>query len=421
MHIRKKTFVLLMTYLIAAVVALSAYCLAQSTLGRNYRYTAEYGYEHAFGEVVRAADNLSRALHRGAYTTGAEMSAEVCADIYGNCLAAEMTMSALPFSTQELENTSGFIGIAGDYAQSLMRSCAADGFGDAERKNMAALYKTAKNIADSLEELSTDIDDGAVMMDAPENVYAANGGKTVSSAMLKLEEGMEKAPELDYDGKYTVEECAACEDPISEEEALSAAAEFFGFDEAELETEYRTENGCTCLDFEGGNIIVDGEGNVLSMSSSRTVAGDMESSDLEKIARRFLEDKDFGELHLVSSERTDSVLNMKFEFVDNGVRCEKDSVKIGIAADNGTVYYYDATEHVNNHCVHEAAEPGLSEAEASAGLPHELALRDAVLTYAKTSGGNERLCYDFTCVGNNGEKVHIFIDADSGEQFRIEI
>ena len=95
MFIRKKTFVLIITYLTAAVVALGAYAAVHSRSELGYRRTAEYGYSHAFDEVVNAASKLSEALRRGAYATGPEMSASVCADIYGNCLAAEMTMSAL--------------------------------------------------------------------------------------------------------------------------------------------------------------------------------------------------------------------------------------------------------------------------------------------------------------------------------------
>ena len=83
MYIKKKTFILIITYLSAAAIAFGAYSAVLSVGSAGYRNTARYGYEHAFGEVVTAAEKLSDALHRGAYATGAEMSASVCADVYG--------------------------------------------------------------------------------------------------------------------------------------------------------------------------------------------------------------------------------------------------------------------------------------------------------------------------------------------------
>ena len=55
MYIRKKTFILIITYLTAAVVALGAYTAVHFGMERSYRRTAEYGYAHAFEEVVYAA------------------------------------------------------------------------------------------------------------------------------------------------------------------------------------------------------------------------------------------------------------------------------------------------------------------------------------------------------------------------------
>lgn len=118
---------------------------------------------------------LSDSLHRASYASGAELSGQLCADIYGSCLAAEMTMAVLPFSTQELEQTAAFIGIAGDYARGSLRTSAQSGFDDAARRNFASLYKTVAELAQELSELRNEINDGDVLLDEPENVFADSG------------------------------------------------------------------------------------------------------------------------------------------------------------------------------------------------------------------------------------------------------
>ena len=421
MYIRKKTFVLIITYLSAAVIALGAYAAVHNMSEFCYRSTAEYGYSHAFDEVVNATAKLSDALHRGAYATGSAMSASVCADIYGNCLAAEMTMSALPFATQELEQTSAFVGIAGDYASALLKTSAESGFDDEARANLAKLYKTAEKLHRELQELHDDVDSGDVLMDAPERLFPEDGS-FVSAAMLGMESDMDELPELDYDGLYTRADPVPCDEPVPEAEARQAAADFFGLYPEQLEVEYSAECGTRCFSADGGvHICVDGWGRVLSLSSERPVAGDIDSAELEQRARDFLEARGFENMHLASSERRSSVLTMEFQCTEGDIRCEGDSVMISMAADDGQVYAYDASKHLGNHGEHPSAENVVGEDTARKALTSELEVKSSSLCYAETDGGGERLCYDFECTEPDGQPLHVFVDAKTGSQFRIKI
>lgn len=421
MYIKKKTFVLIITYLLAAVLALGAYAAVHSRSELGYRSTAEYGYSHAFDEVVNAASKLSGALHRGAYATGPEMSSAVCADIYGNCLAAEMTMTALPFATQELEQTSAFVGIVGDYAYSLLKTSAERGFDDEARANLEKLHKTADKLSRELQELHDDVDSGDVLMDAPERLFSEDGS-LMSTAMLGMESDMEEPPELDYDGVYTRADPVPCDDPVPEDEARQSAADFFGLDAEQLETEYSAECGTRCFSADGGvHICVDGWGRVLSLSSERPVAGDMSSAELEQRARDFLEARGFENMHLASSERHSSVLTMEFQCTEDGIHCEGDSVMISMAADDGQVYAYDASKHLRNHGAHPSTEGVVDEGTARGALTEALQINSSCMCYAETDGGGQRLCYDFDCTDPDGQTLHVLVDAKTGRQFRITL
>lgn len=415
MYVRKKTFILIITYLTAAVVALGAYTAVHFGMEGSYRRTAEYGYAHAFEEVVSAASSLSDSLHRAAYATGAELSGELCADIYGSCLAAEMTMAALPFSTQELEQTAAFLGITGDYARSLLRASAQSGFDDDARQNFASLHKTAAALTQELRELQEAVNDGDVLLDEPENVFA-NSGNRLSSSMLDMEDGIGKTELGSYGGKYASIAPNQNKAPIPQDEARTIAAEYFGFDEDDLEAEYTAEDGTACFSFDGGSICLDADGNVLSLSSERSVAGDMDSSVLEQTARDFLSSHGFGEMYLASSERIGSVQTMKFECVENGVRCMSDSVRISVAGDYGDIYAFDATEHVKAHGTYPKISTTVSESAARAALPSALTVLGAQLCYAPADDGSAVLCYGFDCTGFDGEDVFVLVDAQTGRQ-----
>ena len=416
MYIKKKTFVLIVTYLSAAALAFGAYSAALSINGAGYRYTARYGYEHAFGEVVTAAEKLSDALHRGAYATGAEMSASVCADVYGSCLTAGMTMSELPFSTQELENTARFVGVAADFSQSLMGS---GGFDDKTRKSFAELYKTAESITEALDELRDDIDNGTVKMDEPEALFDDTGASLLSTAMLEMESGIGELPELSYDGRYNKAAAEECKDPITEDEARTIAADFLGLEGDEISLQYRSEAGATSFEHEDKSILVDGWGNVVSLSSSRIVTGDMPAEDMEKAAKEFLTKHGFDHMHLASSERMGNLQSMRFERLDGGVRCEKDSVRISVAADDGTVYSFDASGHYSDTQKHAKPKSIVTQTQAASALPKGLSAKPKGMVYAETAGGNERLCYEFECESKNDDTLRILIDAETGSQYRI--
>lgn len=422
MYIRKKSFVLLITYLAAAIVALGGYALYSRASERAYRNTANYGYEHAFAEVALAVKNLDNSLHRATYAQGVQMSSEICADIYADCLAAEMTMAALPFSTQELEQTAGFIGVTGDYAKALTRECAKFGFGDEERENLAKLHEISASLTEKLNALQDDLDNGDISMDDPENVFSDNSSETLlSAALLEFEGEFPELPELDYDGKYNIAAAAMSENAVSEDEARKAAAELFGFDEDKLELKYESENGARCFETGDKSIIVNGDGKVLSMSSSRIAAGDMKRNEMKEKAEQFMKNAGFSDMELVSYESADGVLRTEFCCRQNDVLCTCDNIKLSIASDNGEVYSYDANDYVKNHSERAASEPKVTLNIARAALPSSLSVLSQELFICATDGGREKLCYAFECEGKDGEIVTVAVDAENGEQYKINL
>lgn len=60
---------------------------------------------------------------------------------------------------------------------------------------------------------------------------------------------------------------------------------------------------------------------------------------------------------------------MKFECVENGVRCIDDSVRISVAGDYGDIYAFDAAAHIKNHGTYPKAAAAVSETAARTAIP----------------------------------------------------
>lgn len=409
LYIRKKTLVLVITYTAALLIALAAYTAVHFCMERSYRRTAEYGYEHAFEEVAAAAEGLRCSLYKASYASGEALSDELCADICGKSMAAEMTMAALPFSTQELEQTAAFMSAAADYARD--RLGRPEGFDDDARAGFARLYKTAKYLSERLEKLRAGVYDGSVLFDEPENILF-KAENTLAAEMLDIEAGI---------GSFSKAEKRVSASPVSPEAARRAAAEFFGLDAEQLDVEYTAENGSVFLGFAGGSICIDAQGSVVSLSSGRSVVGDMDSAVLEEKAREFLASRGFGEMVLASSVRRSSVLSMKFECVHNGVRCLDDYIKISIAADDGTVYAYDASAHISRLDAERRGTAAVDEQTARAAIPAALKVTDVRLCWAEDTDSNSVLCYGFDCTAADGERLFVLVNAADGQQHDIII
>ena len=112
---------------------------------------------------------------------------------------------------------------------------------------------------------------------------------------------------------------------------------------------------------------------------------------------------------------------MKFECVENGVRCIDDSVRISVAGDYGDIYAFDAAAHIKNHGTYPKAAAAVSETAARTAIPETLSVSNAQLCYAPTESGGAVLCYGFDCAGSGGERVFVLVDAQTGRQFDIEI
>ena len=415
MFIKKRGFVRLITYFTAAVIALGAYAFTQNTVGAGYRRTAEYGYSRAFSELVRSVDKLDDALLRGRFTTGSELSASVCADIRSGCQSAAMTMAVLPFSTQELEKTAAFINLADDYAGYLLKTCP-EGFGDTERENLGQLASVSGGLKKALTELSDRLDAGEVLMDAPENVFSDENAAYLSAAMLKLEGELGELPTFEYNSVYP-KAAEAIERTVTEDEAKKAAEEFFGFP---LEhTDYNSDS-VFCFAFDGGTVTVDGAGRVLSLSSSGSVTGDMESSELEQLGADFLTEHGFSDMLLRSSDRRDSVQTLGYACSSDGIVCENDCIRVSFSAADGSVYAFDATQYYRCHTDRDIPAAAVTQEQALSALPAGLVSQGSE-TVLCADNNLERLCYAFDCVSDDGESVRVFVDASTGKMFKISL
>ncbi|MBR1456907.1 MAG: germination protein YpeB, partial [Oscillospiraceae bacterium] len=373
-------------------------------------------------ETVTAVDALSDALAKSVYATDGGMCARICGEAYANALAAESALSILPFSTQELEQISGFLNLAGDYAYSLCGTAADGGFTAEQVEILSGMADVASGLVDSLLELQGGVHAGDVVMDRVplrlQNV-GEEDGEVLSARLLAYEASFAAPDTPEYDGKYG---CAQRETRgyLTEDAMLALAAEYAGVPQAALQETYAYEgtNGRRCYRT-GDLFLCVSRCGVESMVQSRLVGEALlDAAQARQIAEDFLAARGFRDLALTAAETRGAVSSMVFSRIENDAVCVDNRVQIAIALDDGSIYAFNAADYCGEAS---GAHFSVDENTAAQALPEGLTPVGSRKVILKSPGKRDLACYEFTCADDAGRQVRISVDAATGRQFRIEL
>ena len=417
---RKKTKILLISYLSVLVITLALYAWAgQWGLGW-YRRTANESASLAYEETVRSVQTLASVLSQSPYATDSDMCDRICCEAYASAAAAESALSTLPFSTWELEQLSAFLNTAGDYAHSLCGQ--GQPFTQRQQRELRQLSDAAGEFSGTLLELRQQLEDRELSMDSREKRLRNIGAEAgpLLSGELKRYEGGFSPVQLHYDGLYGRDEGKKSGGLLTEGEMLSAAAAFAGVPEAELTLDYQAENGegRRCYRTEDAWISV-GRGGVESFSRSRLVPEAVLSLDeAEKKAERFLKAHGYEELRLLERSQSACLALFSYAREQDGVLCPEDPLRLSIALDDGSLYSFDAAKY--------DPEPmtvtwTVEENDAREALPSALSEASCERMILRSPGGMPVPCYVFSARDEDGRAVEISVSAETGRQFRIRV
>ncbi len=405
----------------AALVALSLFSAVCWGHLRLYRRQTAVDADRAFEETVGALDDLSASLEKSRYAGDGPMAAKVCAEIYADAGRAGTALSALPFSTVEMEELKRFISLSGDYAYTLCREAAETGFSDEQRETLTALSSTAAELAASLDAMRGELRDGALTMDSRERPIANildEAPAFLSERLGAYARDFPAAQALVYHGQYSAKEDAPA-DPADERRARELAAALLGCapEELELAAQYE-DQGRLLLTREGKTVTVTAAG-VESLRDSRLVSEAL-LTDAEAVrsAEEALAGLGYEGLRWEEKTRRGDVLELRGSAETEGVAGLDREIAVSVALDDGSLCALDLSAAAG-----EAPESGwtLSEAEAKRRVPAGLVLRAVRRVTVAGADGRSLPCWELQCLDERGRSVRVYLNADSGKQEEIRI
>lgn len=413
---------LIIIYSLAALVALAGLTAMCWSRLSYYRLAADYSSASALDETVSAVSELSSSLKKLRYVTDDTLGRSICSKAYAEAMRAEAAMSVLPFSTHELEKLSAFLNLAGDYSASLLAQ-SEDELSAEQKQHVRQLSDLAADFAARITQIQTEVNEGSLILDSVEKRRFARGeeavsGELLSARMLSYENEFSSPEEFVYDGKYSpAQEKQAGE--LSEEEAKNQAAMAAGVEPRELKDEYSYEgtDGRRCYSAGEMLLCVSSRG-LESMSQSRLVSSGEIGEDEARIkAEDFLASLGYDDLALSMSHLSETMATFRYAPQQDGAIRRDDYISVSVALDDGSIYSFDATRYSN--AVAELSW-NIDEQTARKTLPEGVEAESARKVVIKSPGGSYLGCWEFVCSLQEGERMCIYVDAQSGRQCKIE-
>lgn len=414
---------LVLIYTLAALIALSGYAYTAARQLERLRLTAGFESARAFEAAVNASEGLSETLKKISFVTDEALGKSLCAQAYADALSAETALSVLPFDTQELEHLQGFLGRAGDYAESL---CA---LGELRlpaehREHLRAFGEAAADFAGQLRLMQAQLHEGSILMDTREErlLNVDDGGtQKLSALLLGADAGFAAPEEFAYEGRYSPAQEAAG-GTLTDAEALAIAAKAAETEPRELREEYRYEgpDGRRCYSA-GGLLIGVSHRGLEFMGRSRLVSGAALSRDqAQERAEAFLARMGYEDLALYEAGGSDTVAAFVYAPTQDGVMRPDDALRVSIAMDDGSVYAFDATKF-SARAVELSWDTG--EDAALATLPEGVEAASARRLIVKSPGGTYLPCWELSIpgAGEDDAGARVYVDARTGRQCKVEL
>lgn len=440
---KKKTRVLVISYTAALVRRWPSGLIACRTDAGRRRTAMDANYRHAYGEVLNAVQELDAALQKSLYATTPAMACTVCTDIYSHAQTAQMALGVLPVQSHALARIARNIALAGDYARTLSRS-AAEGraFAAEELAQLRALSETTTQLSVGLVALGASLADGAV-------TTAARVRSTQSLANLDAE------TELPIRSKQSLRRwqihlricrCRSLTARIVSARRRSTPWRrvvmtsrrgrhrlrlrcFWTWTHRACARTGRSEGAVPCWNFD----IDDGDdasyisltvkgGEVLRYYSSCNGGEPVLSPEqAAETAADFLRARGYTNMRLLETEDAGRSVICTFCYVQDGVLCTADRLRVRIRLDSDAVCGFSSAEYLDTHRARTLPEDVIGAEAGRAAVPGSLQVLDMRTALLRLYGARERLCYEYLCETDDGQRCIIAVNARTGQQERIRL
>ena len=428
----RRASIRIISYCAALAVALGGAAIYGYSMAAQYRTQLEYTYQRGLEDLSSTLHNIDIALEKGIYCATPSQMSSLSARLWRESGTAKSALAQLPESGGELTVINKFLSQVGDYSMALSKKTVEGGkVTDEERQNLISLSDTAKNLSARVDDMRAMYEDGRLWAGEVQAAISAgnlpdDGGAAADgfgASLTEAEDSLTDYPTLIYDGPFSdhilnMTPAVTHELPvITREEGRKRAAELLGVPASVIEDDGDEDGVMPSFGFHYGDTVTSitkNGGYGVYMRNPRDIGEEVLSYDdaVDK-GKTWLEAHGFSGFKESYYMTDEGVCVINFAYMQDGVICYPDLIKVGVALDNGEIVFYEARGYLMNHKQRALSTPAKTEAEARSVLSPALTVESSALAVIPTGGKAEKYCYEFRCKGIEEEEVLVYINTET--------
>lgn len=409
---------------------------------KQYTTATHNQYNFALYELIDYVQDVENYLAKAMITSTPQHGAETLSKVWREANLAQVYLAQLPVSSTELSNTAKFLNQVSEYSYSLSRkNIYNEELSQEDLDNLKQLHDYSKELKNTLDQLSTDMNEGRISWDEltkdTEIAFAQQVDNLSASTFKNLDENFGEYAGLIYDGAFSehmesADKKGLTGEEIDEEKAKQIAKDFIGEDKiSELNSNGLIENGDIQV-FDFSAKVKDGDdnnpltisiskkgGHIVNMNYNRQI--DIEAisqDDANKIGKEFLKSRGIENMKETYYLKEGGVVTINYAYEQNGVVVYPDLIKLKVALDNGEILGMETSGYLNNHTVRDISKAKISKEQAKSNLNKNLEITSEGLAIIPTEWKTEILCYEFKGKINDTDFL-VYINAQTGREENI--
>ncbi len=436
----KMSYIIIAIILAIVIVAGIIYYAYQEN--RRYITASENKYNMSFFELVDYVQNVETYLAKALISTTPEHGAETLTNVWREASIAQSCLSQLPIDSHELENTSRFLNQVSDYSYSLSRkNIAGQSLSEEDLKNIKELHTYSLELENTLNQLSTDLNNGRIKWGELKNegtkAFATQVSTITKDSFSNLEENFHEYAGLIYDGAFSehitsAEKKGLTGEDVDEEKAKEIVKKFYGEDKIEsINSNGFSENAeIPSFDFSvkmkdndnSATISVSKKGgHIIFANYNKTVNAETISQEkADEIAKNFLNAHGYTDMKETYYLKQNGIVTINYAYTQNNSNNEQviiypDLIKVKVALDDGSVLGIETSGYLNSHTTRNFASNIITKEKAKEVLNKELQIESENLAIIPTKWNTEVYCWEFKGKVEDNEFL-VYINAETGKE-----
>ena len=424
----------LASYLAALFVVLVATASIGAVQTRRYKTAYEESQQRALLELGEYMDHIESDLSKVIYTNTPPMLAKLSSSLWREATGAKSSLSQLPTSDLQMDNTYRFLSQVGEYAMSLNRKVADGGtISNSERETLEKLLGLSRSLCGQLATVSMHLDNGTLDLEQARDALSQGGEGiqtiSLSQSFSDAEQALADYPTLIYDGPFSdhINQKSPAmlqgKSNITREEAAKIASKFSGIAANNLQEDADEDGNMASYGFfyDTMSISITKAGGYLCYMLNSRFADEatLEAQDAISRAAAFLKEMGFENMKDSYYALNDGICVVNFAQMEGDAICYPDLIKVGVALDNGEIVSVDARGYLMNHKDRVIPTPKITKGQAQQRLSPKLTVLSSRLAFIPTDAGGEVYCYEFRCKGQKEDEILVYINAQTGDEANI--